>query len=43
MRFRVQSCGGEWALRSAPGEGTSVSARFPPQQAAPLAAATAGR
>ncbi|MCW5634757.1 MAG: CHASE3 domain-containing protein [Rubrivivax sp.] len=29
MRFRVQSCGGEWLLQSAPGEGTLVQARLP--------------
>jgi signal transduction histidine kinase len=29
MRFRVQSVGGQWALRSAPGQGTTVQARLP--------------
>jgi signal transduction histidine kinase len=29
MRFRVRSVGGEWSLRSAPGEGTRVQARLP--------------
>ncbi|MFO1288953.1 MAG: ATP-binding protein, partial [Rubrivivax sp.] len=29
MRFRVQSCGGEWLLRSTPGAGTFVQARLP--------------
>jgi len=29
MRFRVQSVGGQWGLRSAPGQGTLVQARLP--------------
>jgi signal transduction histidine kinase len=29
MRFRVQSVGGQWSLRSAPGQGTTVQARLP--------------
>ena len=29
MRFRVESCGGEWLLQSAPGQGTLVQARLP--------------
>ena len=29
MRFRVQSCGGEWLLHSAPGQGTKLEARLP--------------
>ncbi|HET9977210.1 MAG TPA: CHASE3 domain-containing protein [Burkholderiaceae bacterium] len=29
MRFRVQSVGGQWGLRSAPGQGTIVQARLP--------------
>ena len=29
MRFRVQSCGGRWALKASPGEGTLVQAEIP--------------
>jgi len=29
MRFRVQSCGGQWLVQSAPGQGTLVQARLP--------------
>jgi signal transduction histidine kinase len=29
MEFRVQSCGGEWLVQSAPGQGTLVQARLP--------------
>jgi signal transduction histidine kinase len=29
MQFRVQSCGGEWLVQSAPGQGTLVQARLP--------------
>jgi signal transduction histidine kinase len=29
MQFRVQSCGGEWVVQSAPGQGTLVQARLP--------------
>jgi signal transduction histidine kinase len=29
MKFRVQSCGGQWLVQSAPGQGTLVQARLP--------------
>jgi len=29
MRFRMQSCGGDWRLRSAPGRGTTIEASVP--------------
>jgi signal transduction histidine kinase len=29
MRFRMQSCGGDWSVRSAPGQGTLVQASVP--------------
>lgn len=29
MKFRVQSCGGQWLVQSAPGRGTLVQARLP--------------
>lgn len=29
MRFRMQSCGGDWSVRSAPGQGTTVRASVP--------------
>jgi len=29
MEFRVQSCGGQWLVQSAPGQGTLVQARLP--------------
>lgn len=29
MRFRMQSCGGDWSVRSAPGQGTTVQASVP--------------
>jgi len=29
MKFRVQSCGGQWLVQSAPGQGTLVRARLP--------------
>lgn len=29
MKFRVQSCGRQWLVQSAPGRGTLVQARLP--------------
>lgn len=29
MRFRMQSCGGDWSVHSAPGQGTTVQASVP--------------
>jgi signal transduction histidine kinase len=29
MRFRMQSCGGDWSVSSAPGQGTTVQASLP--------------
>ena len=29
MKFRVQSCGGQWLVESAPGQGTRVQALLP--------------
>ena len=34
MRFRAQSCGGTWVLRTAPGQGTTVTVTVPLQDTA---------